>query len=40
MLNGRRALILLDDALDADQVLPLLPGAPGSLVLVTTAAGR
>ena len=36
MLNGRRALIMLDDALDADQVLPLLPGAPGSLVLVTT----
>ena len=36
MLNGRRALIILDDALDADQVLPLLPGAPGSLVLVTT----
>jgi tetratricopeptide (TPR) repeat protein/DNA-binding SARP family transcriptional activator len=36
MLNGRRVLIILDDALDADQVLPLLPGAPGSLVLVTT----
>jgi DNA-binding SARP family transcriptional activator/tetratricopeptide (TPR) repeat protein len=36
MLNGRRALIILDDALDADQVLPLLPGAPGNLVLVTT----
>ena len=34
--HGRRALILLDDALDADQVLPLLPGAPGCLVLVTT----
>lgn len=36
MLTGRKALILLDDALAAAQVLPLLPGAPGSLVLVTT----
>ena len=36
MLNDRNALIMLDDALDARQVLPLLPGAPGSLVLVTT----
>jgi len=35
-LAGRSALIVLDDALDADQVLPLLPGAPGSVVLVTT----
>jgi tetratricopeptide (TPR) repeat protein/DNA-binding SARP family transcriptional activator len=35
-LTGRRALILLDDALDADQVQSLLPGAPGCLVLVTS----
>jgi len=35
-LNGRKALIMLDDALDADQVLPLLPGTPGCLALVTT----
>ena len=36
MLDGRKALIVLDDALEADQVRPLLPGVPGSLVLVTT----
>lgn len=35
-LTDRRALILLDDAFDADQVLPLLPGVPGCLVLVTS----
>ena len=35
-LAGRKALILLDDALDADQVLSLLPDAAGCLVLVTT----
>ena len=35
-LADRKALILLDDALDADQVLSLLPGGPGCLVLVTT----
>jgi DNA-binding SARP family transcriptional activator len=35
-LADRKALVLLDDALEADQVLPLLPGAPGCLVLVTS----
>lgn len=35
-LAVRGVLIVLDDVLDADQVLPLLPGLPGSLVVVTT----
>ncbi|MFI6317122.1 tetratricopeptide repeat protein [Nonomuraea sp. NPDC050556] len=34
-LADRRALIVLDNALDADQVRPLLPGASHSLVLIT-----
>lgn len=36
VLAGRRVLILLDNARDADQVRPLLPGAPGSLALITS----
>jgi DNA-binding SARP family transcriptional activator/tetratricopeptide (TPR) repeat protein len=34
-LANRRALILLDDADDPDQIRPLLPGSPGCLVLIT-----
>jgi DNA-binding SARP family transcriptional activator/tetratricopeptide (TPR) repeat protein len=35
-LADQRMLILLDNAAAETQVLPLLPGAPGSLVLVTS----
>ncbi|GLZ42859.1 AfsR/SARP family transcriptional regulator [Actinokineospora sp. NBRC 105648] len=35
LLAGERALVLLDNAATEDQVRPLLPATPGSLVLIT-----
>ena len=36
VLADRRVLIVLDNVRDAEQIRPLLPGAPGCLVLVTS----
>ncbi|MFE0525145.1 BTAD domain-containing putative transcriptional regulator [Streptomyces sp. NPDC058954] len=37
-ITGRRLLLLLDNAADADGVRPLMPTGPGCLVLVTSRA--
>ncbi|QBI54037.1 AfsR/SARP family transcriptional regulator [Streptomonospora litoralis] len=36
VLTGKRVLVLLDNAADAEQIRPLLPGSPGCAVIVTS----
>lgn len=38
LLGDRRMLVVLDDAADAQQVMPLLPGNPACAVIVTSRA--
>ncbi len=36
VLSGRKMLLLLDNAISAEQIRPLLPGQPGCAVLITS----
>ena len=36
LMTGRRMLVILDNARDAEQVRPLIPAAPGCFVIVTS----
>ncbi|MEU8331548.1 BTAD domain-containing putative transcriptional regulator [Micromonospora sp. NPDC048839] len=38
MLSGRRCLIVLDSAVSAEEVRPLVPGGPGSALIVSSRA--